>query len=135
MKVLFLFTLLLLLASCAKQHLYRFPSENERKQYRMEDLKWSYIGTIPDTITVTDGDRLYRLPVTDKTKLEVYTTSNEKFRFILQSIVVTQGAEFFGSDQIWRGYDQLSHAERTIGMREIARVVVVSDVPATTIIR
>lgn len=134
MKALFLLTLLLL-SSCAKQHLYRFPSEHERNQYRVEDLKWSYIGTIPDTITVTDGDHLYRLPVTDKTKLEVYTTSNEKFRFTLQSIVVTQGAEFLGSDQIWRGYDQLSHAERTIGMREIARVVVVSDVPATTVIR
>ncbi len=134
MRTLAFLSLLFLLSSCAKQHLYRFPSENERKQYKVEDLKWSYTGTIPDTITVTDGDHLYRLPVSDKTKLEVYTTSSEKYRFTLRSIVITQGAEFLGSDQIWRGYDQLSHAERTIGMREIARVVVVSDVPATTII-
>src|SRR5687767_1539428 len=98
----------LLLSSCAKQYLYRFPSENERKQYKVEDLRWSYKGTIPDTIPVTDGDHLYRMPVTDKTKLEVYTTSNEKYKFVLQSIAITGEGEFLASTQMWRGYDLLS---------------------------
>jgi hypothetical protein len=125
----------LLLSSCAKQYMYRFPSENERKQYKVEDLRWSYKGTVPDTITVTDGDRLYRLPVTDKTKLEVYTTYNEKYKFYLQSIAITGEGEFLGSNQMWRGYDLLSHTDRTVAMREIANVVVVSDIPAEATIK
>jgi len=125
----------LLLNSCAKQYLYRFPSENERKQYTFEDLHWSYKGTVPDTITVTDGDHLYRLPVTDKTKLEVYTTYNDKYKFYLQSIAITGEGEFLGSNQMWRGYDLLTHTDRTVAMREIANVVVVSDIPAAATIK
>lgn len=125
----------LFLSSCAKQYLYRFPSENERKQYKVEDLRWSYKGTTPDTITVTDGDHLYRLPVTDKTKLEVHTTYGEKYKFYLQSIGITGEGEFLGSNQLWRGYDLLTHTDRTVAMREIANIVVVSEHPAGTVLK
>jgi hypothetical protein len=93
----------------------------------MDDLKWSYTGTIPDTITVTDGKYLYKLPVSEQTKLEVHTTSGEKYRFTLQSIAITEGREILGPNETWRGYDILSHAERTVTSREIVIVVVMSD--------
>ena len=86
MKMLLGILSLVVLSSCAKQYLYRFPSEQESKRYKAEALRWSYKGTVPDTITVTDGDHFYRLPVTEKTKLEVYTTYGEKYRFTLRSI-------------------------------------------------
>jgi hypothetical protein len=110
--------------------MYRFPSEAERRQYKPEDIRWSYKGTTPDTIAVTDGEKLFRLPVTDKTKLEVYTTYGDKYRFQLQTIVVTGEGEFLGSNQMWRGFDLLSHADRTVAVREVANVVVISAVPA-----
>jgi len=130
MKSVLLLLVLFCLSSCAKQHLYRFPSEAERKQYKEQDLRWSYKGTVPDTITVTDGDYIYRLPVTDKTKLEVHTTFGEKYRFTLRSIAITGEGDFFGSNQMWKGHDLLSHAERDVMVREIAKVVVISDTPA-----
>jgi hypothetical protein len=130
LKVCIVLLCALVLGSCAKQYLYRFPSENERKQYTVQDLRWSYKGIIPDTIVVTDGNNLYRLPVTDKTKLEVYTTFGEKYKFALQTIAITGEGEFLGSNQMWRGYDLLSHSDRTVAMREIANVVVSSDKPA-----
>lgn len=131
MKRITLLLLALLLASCAKQYLYRFPTETERNRYKPEELRWTYDGIAPDTIVVTDGEKLLRLPVTDQTKLEVRTTYGETYRFQLRSITVTGEGEFLGSNQMWRGYDLIAHVERTVQVREIANVVVISNDPAT----
>lgn len=130
LKLLALLLCTLFVSSCAKQYLYRFPSENERKRYKPEEVRWVYKGATPDTIIVTDGEKLYRLAVTDKTKLEVYTTFGEKFKLQLKSIAVTSEGDFLSSSQLWKGYDFISRTDKIVAVKEITNVVVVSSEPA-----
>lgn len=124
---------LVFLASCATTYNYRLPSEAETKRYGADSLRWKFEGAKPIEIPVVDADgRAYRLPVTEKLKIEVKTTEGVKYRFYLQSIAVTGNGGFLGENQMWRGYDLLSHTDRTIMSKEVLNYVIISDDKAVT---
>src|SRR5437868_15487775 len=110
----------ILLSSCQHLYTYRFPNESEQKRFA-DSLKWSYSGSMITSIPVADEQgRIYRLPITAKTKIEVKTIYGEMYRFYIQSITITGDDGFLGTNQMWRGYELLNHTERTIMVREVA---------------
>lgn len=119
---------LVFLISCATTYNYRLPGEKEIKRYGADSLKWKFVGAKPIEMPVVDADgAVYRLPVTDKLKIEVKTTEGVKYRFYLQSIAVTGEGDFLGTMQMWRGYDLLSHTDRTVMVKEIVAYNIMSD--------
>lgn len=119
---------LVFLASCATTYSYRLPGDIETKRYGADSLRWKFEGVKPVEIPVVDADgKVYRLPVTEKLKIEVKTTEGVKYRFYLQSIAITGGDSFLGENQMWRGYDLISHTDRTIMSKEVLNYVIISD--------
>ncbi|HEY6171512.1 MAG TPA: hypothetical protein VIX80_04545 [Candidatus Kapabacteria bacterium] len=119
---------LVFLTSCATTYNYRLPGEDETKRFGADSLRWKFEGAKPVEIPVVDTDgKVYRLPVTEKLKIEVKTTEGVKYRFYLQSIAITGAGSFLGENQMWRGYDLLSHTERTIMSKEVLNYVIISD--------
>lgn len=119
---------LVFLVSCATTYNYRLPNESETKRFGADSLRWKFEGSKPVEIAVVDAEgKVYRLAVTDKLKIEVKTTEGVKYRFYLQSIAVTGTGSFLGENQMWRGYDLLSHTERTIMSKEVINYVIISD--------
>jgi hypothetical protein len=119
---------LVFLASCATSYHYRLPNEAETKRFGADSLRWKFEGSKPVEIPVVDADgKVYRLSVSEKLKIEVKTTEGVKYRFYLQSIAITGGDSFLGENQMWKGYDLLSHTERTIMSKEVVTYVIISD--------
>ena len=129
MKKNFLYPLffLTLLSSCQTLYTYRLPSESEKKQYG-DSLHWGYSGNTIRSIPVVDGNgAMFRLVVTPKTKIEVKTIYGEMYRFFIQTITVSGDEGFIGMTQTWTGYELLNHAQKTILVRDIMQMEILSD--------
>lgn len=136
MRSFFSCLLLLLLISCAKQYSYELLKPEGMQGLHPDSLRWKYAGAKIMEIPVMASDgRAYWLKVDPGTKLELTTTDNEMFRFYIESIrVEDQGEGPLGATTAWRGYDTRQHAERSVMLREVTDIRVISGTPATTLI-
>lgn len=79
-----------------------------------------------------ENNKMYRLDVTPKTKLEALTVFGEKFQFYLQTITVDGSADgLIGSGQSWTGYELHDHVQRTVAVKEVTEVKIISPAPAS----
>jgi hypothetical protein len=121
-----IFLAFLFLASCQTLYTYRLPNDSERKLFK-DSLHWGYTGNLITSIpVVNDEGKIFRLPVTDKTKIEVKSMYGEISRFYIQSITIA-GDEGIISTKTWSGYELLSHTRKTIMVNEIAEMKILSD--------
>jgi hypothetical protein len=121
------------LASCQRQYYYTFPQESQLKGIQPDSVQWQYEGAIIVKVPVVDNrGKLFWLDVTPTTKLEVTTIDGDTYQFYLRTITIANAeAGILGSNAQWSGYDIREHAVRTIRAREISRLAVVTNIPAS----
>lgn len=116
------------LIGCNSYYRYRLAGEDDLKRYGIHNLYWKFEVLKPVEITVFDNDSsAYRLDVTEQTRIEVKTTEGIVYRFYLQSITLGGKGGFIEDSQIWRGYDLLSHTERTVALSNVVSMTVLSE--------
>lgn len=119
---------LVFLTSCAGSYQYRLPAESDKAHYAPDSLRWRFSGSKPVEIPVIDAEGIaFRLPVTPTLKIEVKTTEGLTYRFYLESVAVTGEGSFMGDTQMWRGYDLLSHTDRTVFAKDVTSYIIISD--------
>lgn len=120
-------------AACQTLYTYRLPNESEKKFFK-DSLHWGYAGNIITSVPVVGDDgRVYRLPITPKTKIEIKTIYGDMYRFYIQSITIS-GDEGILSTQMWSGYELFNHTQKSILVREISEMKILSDEKAVTTI-
>jgi hypothetical protein len=124
--------LLFSLASCQTLYTYRLPNDSERKHFA-DSLRWGYSGnTIINIPVVDENGRIYRLPITDKTKIEVKTVYGDLYRFYLRTVSISGDDNLLGIDKTWTGYELLSHSTKSIMVHEVGDFKILSEVKAVT---
>lgn len=119
------------LHGCMPQYRYELARPSEYRGQLADSLRWEYSGDVITGVWVRNNGEVQRLGVGPKTILEVRTTSNELYRFYLQSIEVQDNGEgVVGATTVWRGYDTRQHAKRSVLLREVDHIEIVSDRPA-----
>src|SRR5437762_1859993 len=87
-----------------------------------------YSATTIASIPVVDANgNIFRLPVNPKTKIEVKTVYDEVYRFYIQSIKVSGDEGMISPTQTWSGYELLNHVNKTVMVREIKAMKILSD--------
>jgi len=126
----------ILLASCQPSYYYHFPKESEARLIRADSLHWKYVGGVIAQVPVADdAGHLYWLDVTDKTKLLIKSIYGEEYRLNLRSIEISDNdAGLFGPSGVWTGYEVREHVRRSIPAREVDKVTIIAESPATTLI-
>ncbi len=123
--------LALLLGSCQHLYTYGLPDADMQKRFPAEKIKWDYQDNVVTKITVLGEDgKMYRLAVTPKTKLEATTIYGEVYTFYLQGIKVDNAIGITGDSKSWTGYELHDHAVRTVFIRDISKIQVISDTQA-----
>ena len=124
---------LLALSSCQTQYFYTLPTHEASKRFPPEKMKWEYTNKIVTKVPVIgENNKMYRLDVTPKTKLEALTVYGEKFQFYFQTITVEGSVDgLIGSGQSWTGYELHDHAQRTVAVKEVTEVKIISQAPAS----
>lgn len=126
---------LLFLTSCQHLFYYGLPDPEVKKRFAPGKMKWEYTGsTITKIAVIGDDNRLYRLDVTPKTKLQATTVYGEVYTFYLQTIKVENADAITGEGKSWTGYELHDHVERTIYTRDIKTISILSDTKATEVI-
>jgi hypothetical protein len=127
-EILLCLLLAVLLGSCQHLFTYGLPDADTQKRFPAEKIKWEYDGATVTKITVVgDDNKLYRLNITPKTKLEATTIYGEVYTFYLQGIKVDNAAGLTGDSKSWTGYELHDHAVRTVYIRDISKIQVISD--------
>jgi hypothetical protein len=127
-----LLTLILVLNGCGSRFTYELVTASRVREVSPDSLKWTYTNGLVTEIAVRDehGD-LLRLPVDPETQLHVTTTERDEHYFRLQSIVVEdKGEGLLGSTTSWRGYDTRQGVERSVMIREVTSIKVLSRIMA-----
>jgi hypothetical protein len=128
-------TLLLLLNSCQHQYYYGLPDNDMKRQFPAEKMNWEYAnGTVTKITVIGDENKLYRLEVTPKTKLQATTIYGEVYTFYLQKIKVEDSEGILGEGKSWTGYELHDHVQRTVYTRDIKVITILAEVKATDII-
>ena len=126
--------LVLSLSSCQHLYYYSLPDAEVKKRFPPEQMKWEYTDNQVTKITVIgDDNKLYRLDVTPKTKIEATTVYGEVYTFYLQKIKVEDADAIIGAGSSWTGYELHDHAERTIYTRDIKTLRILSETKASDI--
>lgn len=116
-------------ASCSPIFRYDLVKPSEVKNIHPDSLKWKYTNGVLTKMPVRDKeDGLFWLDVNDKIFLDVETIENDKYSFRMQTLTASDEKEsgLLGSNAMWRGYDTRNGAERTVYVREVRTVKVVS---------
>lgn len=134
-RILFVLIATISIAGCTKLFRYDLVKPSEVKNIHPDSLKWKYTNGVLTKMPVRDKeDGLFWLDVTEKIVLDVETIENDRYFFRMQTVTGFDEKEIglLGSNAAWRGYDTRNGAERTVYVREIRTVKVVSHgLPST----
>jgi len=123
---------LLFLTSCQHLFYYSLPDPQLKKRFSPEQMNWQYSnGTVTKITVLSEDNRLYHLDVTPKTKLQATSVYGEVYTFYLQTIKVEDAAAIVGEGKSWTGYEIHDHTTRTIYIRDIKTIIILSDTQAT----